>query len=243
MLVDSRTDISETGGLCIGPLSDQVVVLTALNDQNIQGTRKFLGEVGILEIPEPAAEVEARPELPGPRLDTKPYLIVANLVPSGEIEKKRERLRELQVRIGKAVVKLSYQPQMALEESIFTRDYRDEYLAREYEDLLLELLRMADDGPDYRPPAGLYNDPLPKGRPVEPAVLAAGPRPTAHDGDPLPAVLYGRTRGSAEFRQALSRQQRTAWVKESRSVLLYCLWTTNFGEIQDETDFVLWDRV
>ena len=37
VLVDSRTGITETGGLCIGPLSDQLVVLTALNDQNVAG--------------------------------------------------------------------------------------------------------------------------------------------------------------------------------------------------------------
>jgi len=49
MLIDSRTGITEIGGPCIGPLSDQLVVLTALNDQNVVGTRKFLTEVGIFD--------------------------------------------------------------------------------------------------------------------------------------------------------------------------------------------------
>ena len=38
ILIDSRTGISEIGGLCIGPLSDRLIVLTSLNVQNIEGT-------------------------------------------------------------------------------------------------------------------------------------------------------------------------------------------------------------
>ncbi len=75
VLVDSRTGITETGGLCIGPLSDQLVVLTALNDQNIEGTRTFLKEVGVLRNRD---DLTTDPE-------PKPYLIVASLVPPGEI--------------------------------------------------------------------------------------------------------------------------------------------------------------
>jgi tetratricopeptide (TPR) repeat protein len=129
VLVDSRTGITETGGLCIGPLSDQLVVLTALNDQNVEGTRRFLTEVGILD-PQPAP---------------KPYMIVASLVPTGEIDKKRERLREVEASLRKPVVKLSYHPQLALKETIFTRDHPDEYLAREYEELSHQVMRMAND--------------------------------------------------------------------------------------------------
>ncbi len=56
-----------------------------------------------------------------------------------------KRLAEI---FGDVRVKLSYHPQLSLKESIFTRDYRDEYLAREYEDLLRQVLLMADDGDD-----------------------------------------------------------------------------------------------
>jgi tetratricopeptide (TPR) repeat protein len=149
VLVDSRTGISETGGLCIGPLSDQLVVLAALNDQNVEGTRGFLQEVGIL------AKQPSTPTTDGPgeersvqRLDPKPTLIVASPVPAGEIATKRDRLEQLEKAIGQAVVKLSYHPQMALLESIFTRDFRDEYLAREYDALLQQILQMASDGVD-----------------------------------------------------------------------------------------------
>ncbi|SIO33113.1 Tetratricopeptide (TPR) repeat [Singulisphaera sp. GP187] len=149
VLVDSRTGITETGGLCIGPLSDQLVVLTALNDQNVKGTCKFLKEVGILESLPPSSTVADPPrERTGPRPGSKPCLIIASLVPAGEIETKRKRLKHLEESLGKVVVKLSYHPQLALQESIFTRDYRDEYLAHEYDTLLRQILNMAGDGND-----------------------------------------------------------------------------------------------
>jgi tetratricopeptide (TPR) repeat protein len=137
VLVDSRTGITEIGGLCIGPLSDQLVVLSALNDQNVRGTRNFLKEVGVLN--DQGAGAESR---------SKPYLIVASLVPTGELEAKRDRLNKLEETLGKAQVKLSYHPQLALEETIFTRVWPNEYLAREYEELLQQVFRMADDGVD-----------------------------------------------------------------------------------------------
>lgn len=47
ILLDSRTGITEVGGLCIGPLADRLVVLSALNEQNIEGTLMVLKEAGI----------------------------------------------------------------------------------------------------------------------------------------------------------------------------------------------------
>lgn len=135
VLIDSRTGITEIGGFCIGPLSDQLVVLTAMNDQNVAGTRKFLIEVGVYEETGPA---------PG----SKPCMIVASLVPAGEIEGKRERLKQVEQGLGDVSVKLSYHPQLALKETIFTRGYTDEYLAEEYEKLTREVLRSAGDSFD-----------------------------------------------------------------------------------------------
>ncbi len=144
VLVDSRTGVTETGGLCIGPLSDQLVVLTALNDQNVEGTRRFLTEVGILAPLD--GEQEAPPEPPAARrLDPKPTLIVASPVPAGEIATKQERLQRLEQAVGQVVAKLSYHPQMALLESVFTRDYQEEYLAKEYAALVDHVLRAAED--------------------------------------------------------------------------------------------------
>jgi tetratricopeptide (TPR) repeat protein len=137
VLVDSRTGISEVGGLCIGPLSDQLVVFTALNDQNVEGTRRFLVEVGILEGPAAPSPDSSAVRRNG----AKPTMIVASLVPVGEIEMKRKRLERLEQALGKVIVKLSYHPQMALIESIFTRDYHDEYLACEYNRIIMTILR------------------------------------------------------------------------------------------------------
>ena len=145
VLVDSRTGVTEVGGLCIGPLSDQLVILTALNDQNVVGTRRFLAEVGILAVPAKSSSVDDGPSAAGRRLDPKPTLIVASPVPVGELESKGERLRELEKEVGQVAVKLSYHPQMALLESIFTRDFPEEHLAREYATLLSRLMEAAHD--------------------------------------------------------------------------------------------------
>ena len=143
VLVDSRTGITETGGLCIGPLSDQLVVLTALNDQNVEGTRRFLTEVGVLDAQ------------PAP----KPYMVVASLVPTGEIEKKRERLREVEASLRKPVVRLSYHPQLALKETIFTRDHPDEYVCAEYEQLSQQVLRTSNDWLDETELSSVFSKP------------------------------------------------------------------------------------
>ena len=152
ILVDSRTGITELGGLCVGPLCDRLVVCTALNEQNINGTRAFLEEAGIepkarnakdfspwdQADPEPG---EGVPETMGP----KPTLIVATPVPSGEIEYKRRRKEELQKILGPICAQLSYHPQMALMESIFVREYSEEYLAQEYRGLADHLMASVMD--------------------------------------------------------------------------------------------------
>ncbi|MBM4081474.1 MAG: ParA family protein, partial [Planctomycetes bacterium] len=139
VLVDSRTGITEVGGLCVGPLADRLVLFTSLNDQNVQGTLAFMKEAGIEPKPRPAdqerwddADPGAADESAKPALGPKPTLLVASPVPSGEIRYKRYRFNELRKSLGLSPAKLSYHPQMALIESIFVRDYADEYLAMEY---------------------------------------------------------------------------------------------------------------
>ena len=143
VLIDSRTGITEVGGLCIGPLSDQLVVLCGLNDQNIEGTRQFLTEVGVLK----------------PSSDTavplgKPTLFVASPLPIGEMTTKSERIERLVKALGPIkpkLYKLSYHPQMALVETIFVRDHQDEHLAQEYRSLLEQLLQRTETTPDFDP--------------------------------------------------------------------------------------------
>lgn len=155
ILVDSRTGLSEIGGLCVGPLSDRLIVLCGLNDQNIAGTRQFLELVGLepkarpadaesWDDADPPAEGGLRPVTLGP----KPTLLVASPVPGGEMTYKKERMKVLEDTIGLRPVKLSYHPQMALMETIFVRDHEDEYLAIEYTTLANRVMSMVADTED-----------------------------------------------------------------------------------------------
>lgn len=134
VLIDSRTGITEVGGLCIGPLSDQLVVLCGLNDQNIEGTRQFLEEVGVLK-----AKSDTPSEL------GKPTLFVASPVPTGEMDLKKKRLNRLTEALGPIATELTYHPQMALMETIFLRDYPEDDLTSRYQKLLQDLLVRAGD--------------------------------------------------------------------------------------------------
>lgn len=232
ILVDSRTGITETGGLCIGPMSDHLVVLTALNDQNITGTRGFLIEVGVL--PHDAS---------GPQLDgdddaaevAKPYLVVASLVPAGEIEKKQERLDCLRKELGRVDLKLSYHPQLALKETIFTRDYRDENLAGEYERLLARMLEMAGDRDQSRSTTLAIESP------------GSSVAPTTGRGDSprLKAGTFWPTQSSDEVRESIDALARAASISESSSgqLLGYLRLHRNWNFLTSDRDYVLWDRV
>lgn len=151
VLIDSRTGITEIGGLCVGPLSDRLVVLTALNDQNIRGTAWFLKEIGAHkprnESKEPWDSADVAPDAPEApnRLGPKPTLVVASLLPAGELEYRQRRLGQVQEHIGRPAARLSYHPRMAVQETIFTRDWRGEYLGREYAELADALMGSVDD--------------------------------------------------------------------------------------------------
>lgn len=140
VLIDSRTGSTEVGGLCIGPLSDQLVVLCGLNDQNIEDTRHFLIEVGVLT-----------PQSDPPRKLGKLTLFVASPVPTGEMTLKSARLARMKERLGPIAIELTYHPQMALMETVFVRDYPDEDLTTRYRKLLEQLMVRADDRSEFDP--------------------------------------------------------------------------------------------
>jgi len=147
VLVDSRTGITEIGGLCVGPLADRLVVVTGLNDQNINGTLAFLKEVGIEPTPRPRDEQpwDDADRVENPSLGPKPTILVASPVPAGEIEEKKGRLSELEARLSIRPLPLSYHPRMALRESVFVRDYPQEYLADEYRKLTVRVMEQVED--------------------------------------------------------------------------------------------------
>jgi tetratricopeptide (TPR) repeat protein len=152
VLVDSRTGITEIGGLCVGPLADRLVVITGLNDQNVHGTLDFLKEVGIQPKPRPKddqpwddADTVGAASADNPSLGPKPTILVASPVPAGEITYKRQRLDELERLIGIHPVSLSYHPLMALMETVFVRDYPEEKLADEYKKLATSVMAQVGD--------------------------------------------------------------------------------------------------
>src|ERR1039457_773955 len=154
VLVDSRTGITEIGGLCVGPLADRLVVITGLNDQNVNGTWSFLKEAGIQpksrsgkDPPWDDADTVGVGVADSPSLGPKPTIVVASPVPAGEIAYKRQRLSELENLLGIRPVSLSYHPQMALMESVFVRDYPEEYLAQEYKGLATRVMAQVSDDP------------------------------------------------------------------------------------------------
>jgi hypothetical protein len=153
ILIDSRTGLTEIGGLCVGPLADRLVVLSGLNDQNITGTKTFLNEVGIQpkrrsneDVWDDADPTENRDEIPS--LGPKPTIVVATPVPMGEIEFKRERLSVLQNAIGIKPLRVSYHPRLALMETIFVRDFTDEPPTADYTRLADRITSQVEDSAD-----------------------------------------------------------------------------------------------
>ena len=166
VLVDSRTGITEIGGLCVGPLADRLVVITGLNDQNVHGTLDFLKEAGIQPKPRPQddqpwddADTVGAAATDNPSLGPKPTILVASPVPAGEITYKRQRLGALEKLIGIHPVSLSYHPLMALMEAVFVRDFAEENLAGEYERLATSVMaQVGDDVPRLVAEAGVLGN-------------------------------------------------------------------------------------
>jgi tetratricopeptide (TPR) repeat protein len=138
----------------VGPLADRLVVITGLNDQNVHGTLDFLREAGIQpklrpqnDQPWDDADTVGAASADNPSLGPKPTILVASPVPVGEITYKRQRLRNLEELLGIHPVSLSYHPLMALMETVYVRDYPEEYLAGEYKNLATSLMAQVGDDP------------------------------------------------------------------------------------------------
>lgn len=152
ILVDSRTGITEVGGLCVGPLADRLVVLTGLNDQNVHGTRTFLEEVGIHTTPRSEgdkpwdeADPVSRSKTGQNSLGPKPTIVVVSPAPLGEVDLKGKRLKSVESSLGIAPLSLSYHPLMALYKTNFVRDCPGEPLAADYRNLTSRVMRQIRD--------------------------------------------------------------------------------------------------
>jgi MinD-like ATPase involved in chromosome partitioning or flagellar assembly/tetratricopeptide (TPR) repeat protein len=150
VLVDSRTGFTETSGLCIGPLSDRLVVFTGLNDQNINGTAEFLSVVGLSAgaRSEPWDDQDDIKDTTkyAARIGRKPTLLVASPVPRDETDLKKDRFEAIERIIGAPPnFFITYHPRLALFETIFLRDFPSEGISKEYRELTDAILHVVQD--------------------------------------------------------------------------------------------------
>jgi len=125
LLVDSRTGLTEIGGICTAHLGEYVVVLFGLNEQNLQGTALMLGRLR-----------RVREDL------AAKCILVASPLPQGEERLKSKRLdrarKLLAVALGvspdnmKPILTLPYHPALALTEESFVARFPDSELATAY---------------------------------------------------------------------------------------------------------------
>jgi tetratricopeptide (TPR) repeat protein len=172
VLVDSRTGYTEIGGLCVGPLSDRVIMFSGLNDQNIQGTMHFAKTVGLIPIRDPGAFFANNVTTKG----EKPALIVGSPVTYGERKLRDERVSAIQADGGQIATTLPYDPEMALKERIFVRDLPDEFLSHEYRKLTTLIMEFVGDDAKFlvRKAQGRLSQQLSKMRAEEHALVSQG---------------------------------------------------------------------
>ncbi|MFH0994429.1 MAG: SUMF1/EgtB/PvdO family nonheme iron enzyme [Pseudomonadota bacterium] len=125
VLIDSRTGLTDIGGICTMLLPDKVVLMTGLNEQNLKGcksvmddihgySRKRKGSLAPIEI-----------------------VLVASHVPETEdLDKRSERLEKAKKLFGQKIdLTLPYVPILSLEERVLVQD---QGLNREYPHLMVK---------------------------------------------------------------------------------------------------------
>jgi iron(II)-dependent oxidoreductase len=126
-LLDSRTGMTEIAATCTLGLADVVVMLSGLNDQNLQGTRWVLD---MLE----------------GRLSAEDIIVVFSPVPEAEEELKVERLQCAREIVGnRDVLLLPYHPRLALVEELFVKEWKETFLAQKYRQLASKISRRNPD--------------------------------------------------------------------------------------------------
>lgn len=141
VLVDARTGFSNEGYICTRLLSDHVVVLTALNDQNVTGTARFLKQVNAWNKKDASKE--------------KRVILIESPAPEWEEEAKAQRREEvgrtLQYEVGERIdfsLSLPYHPRMALFEETMVADWPGTSLAQAYRSLAGLLRTLSADDAD-----------------------------------------------------------------------------------------------
>ena len=117
VLVDSRAGLADIGGICVRGLADHLVILSGLNRQNLEGTRRVLDRY---------RQGDRSPAL---------FTTVLSPVPDAELELLEARLKEAKdaLALEDDPLLLHYQPRVALlEEPFIQPHHRNSQLARDY---------------------------------------------------------------------------------------------------------------
>ena len=138
VFVDSRTGLTEVGGICTLHLPDLVVMLFGLNEQNVKGiaaVAKTIRESEITRVPQIHYVVSPLPNMPRDK--------------GGSLDKRwAEASTDLGIKIESS---LRYQPFAALSERLFVLDplLDDNVLIQNYRDLLHRLIEYNRNGLDF----------------------------------------------------------------------------------------------
>jgi len=137
ILIDARTGFSDEAYIACRYLCDRLVVLTGLNDQNIEGTGRFLSKVAAW------SEKEPRP---------RNIILIASPVPEHEEELKAQRFAQAKARLAELsgakpefALQLPYHPRLSLYEELIVERFPQSGLAREYQQLAGMLRGAAQD--------------------------------------------------------------------------------------------------
>jgi len=144
LLVDSRTGLTEIGGICTAHLAEYVVVLFGLNEQNLKGTALMLERLRRVK----------------EHLAAK-CILVASPLPQGEEDLKSQRLGRARKLLAGAlgvspenmsdILTLPYHPHLALTEEIFVERFPNSELTAAYERITNALREEnRDDAPQTR---------------------------------------------------------------------------------------------
>ena len=117
VLIDSRTGLTDIGSICTALLPDKIVVLTGLNDQNLNGSK------GIIDNINNHSEIRKKNNYLSP-ID---LIIVASHVPHDtEFNETRKKMKQARQKLGRDIdIAFHYVPILSLEEKLLVQEYDD----------------------------------------------------------------------------------------------------------------------
>lgn len=131
VLIDSRTGYTDTGGICTRQLPDAVAILFFPNEQNLQGLHKIVQDI--------------RSEASGPRKKEIQLHFVMSNVPDLDdedsiLENKIDAFRQRLGFTHEPAVVHRYDSLSLLNQLVFTKDRPKSRLAKEYRDVVREIV-------------------------------------------------------------------------------------------------------